>query len=176
MEAFSVTHSNIHCPSEGMGQGTQNNGSKPANKVNQPQAKCEERVREIVGIPKMVACNIGDINDKTVTVDIETAKNGPVSSVGSLDIVYDGVDQRNEVTTKVDDNEARIAVTTPPANKDVVVRVVAVEGDIKNSAFIGGMTCGNRDHYGDAKYTRGQGFCGENDSASLVCTNTIRGE
>jgi len=174
--ASSPTYSNIHCPSEGMAQGLQTNGSNPANQINRPQPECDTRIDAIVGKPAMASCNIGDINDNTVTVDIQTTKNGPVSSISAnLEVTYNGTNQSGETTTQFSGNQARIAVVTPPANDAVEVRVVAPGGAIHNSAFIGGMNCSNGDNFGNVNYTRGAGFCGENVAQTLLCTNTTEG-
>jgi len=171
----SFTYSNVHCPSEGMQGGASGTGGNPPNQINQPAATCTNRMREIMGVPDIASCNIGGVNNNTVTVDINTAKNGPVSSVRPLNVTYDGANLTGEVTTLPSGNQARIAVTTAPATANVAVRVVAVKGDVKNSAFLGGMTCGNGDNYTNANYTRGEGFCGENDAETVLCTNTTTG-
>ena len=178
MFASSTTHSNIHCPSEGMSQGTQTNGGNPANQVNQPIAECDDRIDEIVGLPTIASCNIGDLNDNTVTVEFSTAKNGPVSSVEiPLDVTYDNVNQTGESTTHAgNSNQANVAVTTAPSSDAVAVRVVASAGSIRNSAFIGAKDCDNGNDFGNTNYIRTGGFCGENRAAiTTLCTNTITG-
>ena len=176
MYSASVTHSNIHCPSEGMSQGQQTNGGNPANEINQPIAECDDRVEEIVGKPDIASCEIGTVDDNTVTVNITNAKNGPTSSISAnLEVTYDGTNQTGETTTLFSGNQARIAVVTPPANNDVVVRVVAPAGAIHNSAFIGAKDCGNGADFGNSAYIRKDGFCGENDAETVICANTTEG-
>jgi hypothetical protein len=176
MYSASTSHSNIHCPSQGVQAGTDTSGSQPNNQINRPIDECDDRIDEIVGVPEMASCNIGNLNDNTIVLNINTEVHGPVSSVGRLNVTYNGTNQTGEVTTQPSGNVVHIAVTTPPANDDVVVRVVAAEGQIKNSAFLGGLTCGNRDNYKSGSYTRGQGFCGENVADEILCTNTTSGE
>lgn len=174
--APSITYSNIHCPSEGMGHNQQNTGGNPANQINQPIATCNTRIDEIVGKPDLASCEIGAVNDNTVVVNITTAKNGPVSGIPiPLEVTYNGTNQTGETTTLFSGNQARIAVVTPPANDAVVVRVVSSAGAIRNSAFIGAKDCDNGANFGDANYIRTGGFCGENNAETLICTNTTEG-
>lgn len=175
----SATYSNIHCPSEGMSHGNQTNGSNPANQINRPIGECNTRIDQIVGIPEIASCNIGNLNDNTVTVEFSTARNGPVSWVEiPLEVTYNNVNQEGEVTTHVSppSNNARIAMATAPSSTAVAVRVVAPAGSLHNSAFIGAKDCDNGNDFDNTNYTRTGGFCGENRVAlTELCTNTITG-
>lgn len=173
----SATYSNIHCPSQGMGTGEQTHGGNPANQVNRPIAECNTRIDAIVGKPTIASCQVGGtgISDTTVLVNINTVRNGPVSSATGLNVTFDGTNQTGEVTTLPANNQARITLTTAPASQATQVRVVSAVGNIKNSAFIGGKTCGNGANFGNTNYTRGQGFCGENAVQTVLCLNQVQG-
>lgn len=179
-----ISHSNIHCPDEGVSAGKDTSRTFPNNQVNRPMSECTARIDEIVGVPEIASCNIGNVDDNTITVEMTSAENGPISLVEvPFEVTYDGVAQTGEITTHTaatpdtaGSNQARIAVVSPPANNDVTVRVVAPAGSLHNSAFIGGKNCTNGNNYGNASYTRGAGFCGENKVAlTEICTNTITG-
>lgn len=171
-----ISSGNVFCDAKvKVSAGVDRHGSREPNRLNRPRSECLERIDEILGVPKIAGCEIGSVNDHAITVDIETKKNGPVSAVGDLQVVYDGVDQTVQSVEQIGDQEARIVMVEPPTSKNVQVRVIALPGSIRNSAYIGGKTCGNRDNVFHPKLN-GNGICGENKAELVLCENNVQGE
>lgn len=145
--------------------------NRGSNSHNQPMSSCISRVEAIVGVPAIASCEIGGVNDTTVTVNITTAIHPPVSSVGALQVTYDGVNQTENSVTLPSGNQARIVMASQPSSSGVTVRVVAADGLIKNSAFIGGKVCGTNHN----NLILGQAVCGENKAQTIICQNTTGG-
>jgi len=176
MYSASATYNNIQCPDDGIQHGLQTHGSETPNKINRPMAECTARIHQIIGKPEITFCEVGNVDDKIVLVNVSTPQNPParLKSGGQLQVTFNGTNQTGENTTHHSEQQMRIALTTAPDSDDIV-RVYAAEGVIQNSAFIGGKSCLNGDNYGNEDYTRGEGFCGENDETdpAIECTNNI---
>lgn len=170
-----ISSGNIFCDAQvKVSHGTEKHGNRKPNLLNRPRSECLERIDEILGVPKLVSCEIGSDGGRAIIVDIETKKNGPVSAVGELRVTYDGEDQTVESIKQISDQQARIVMASPPASKDVKVRVMAPPGTIQNSAYIGGKTCANRNDVFKPNLN-GNGICGENKAeAPVLCTNHTR--
>ena len=172
-----LSSGNIFCDGKVKVQaGVDRHGSRKPNRLNRPRSECIERIDEILGVPKVASCEIGSVNDHTIIVNIDADKNGPVSAVGELQVVYDEVTQTEQSVEQISDNQARIVMVSPPDSQNVRVRVIAPPGTIKNSAYIGGKTCGNGNNVFKPKLN-GNGICGENKADEpVLCTNHVQGE
>jgi len=172
-----ISSNNIFCNAQvKVDIGVDRDGGQKPNLLNRPRSECLERIDEILGVPRITSCEIGGVNDHTVIVNIQAEKNGPVSSVGDLKVVYDEVSQTEQSVEQISDQQARIVMVSPPASRDVKVRVIARPGSIQNSAYLGGKTCGNGNNVFKPKLN-GNGICGENKAEPpTLCTNKVKGE
>ncbi|HEY7712302.1 MAG TPA: hypothetical protein VIG57_19985, partial [Candidatus Entotheonella sp.] len=134
------------------------------NLINQSQSVCDAEVDRILGVPSMAGCNIGDVDDTTVVVDLQSNVHPPISSVGNIQVTYNNAAQTETQRLLTSGQQARITMAAAPADGTVTVRVVAVAGDIQNSAYVGGM-CG----------PGLPGECGQGKAQTLVCSNTTDG-
>ena len=178
-----VSQNNIVCGAETpVIEGVNRTHGGLANKLNRPTSECNTRIDQLIGKPTVSSCEIGNINNTTVVVNIQTDVHPPVSSVGKvggMQVTYDGVAQTESAIVLSSGQQARITMASPPANSSVAVRLTAPAGVIKNSAFIGGRTCGTTSFNGTTKLaslTLGQGICGGNNTqTNFVCQNNITG-
>lgn len=172
-----ISSGNIFCDAQVKVQaGVDRHGSKKPNRLNRPRSECLERIDDILGVPKVASCEIGSVNDRTIIVNIDADKNGPVSAVGQLQVVYDDVTQAEQSVEQINDHQARLVMASPPVSPTVRVQVIAPPGTIKNSAYIGGKTCGNGNNVFRPKLN-GNGICGENKAELPVfCTNNMQAE
>lgn len=171
--ASAVFNDNITCPSTGIVIGSSGHGT---NQLNRPQSECNTRSNVIIGQPAMLSCEIGEVDNKTVVVHFQADTNGPVSAASGLQVTYDDVSQTVSSTTGLPSLEATLTVANT-ASAATVVKVTSPIGSITNSAYIGGLSCGNvLNGSVTSGFTPGVGFCGTNPSAlTKTCTNTISG-
>lgn len=171
-----ISSNNIFCDAEIKVQiGKDADNGKAPNLLNRPRSECLERIDKILGVPRITSCEVGGVNNQTITVNIETKKNGPVSGVGDLEVAYDGASQTEQSVEQISDQQARIMMVSPPESKHVEVRVMARPGSIQNSAYIGGKTCGNGNNVFKPKLN-GNGICGENKEQVVLCENKVQSE
>lgn len=143
--------------------------NRGTNAHNQPMATCLAKVDAIVGAPGIASCEIGVVSPTTIVVNLQADVHPPVSSLGTLEVTYDGVAQTVSSTTLTTGSEARVEVAEPPVDNDVVVSVVAAPGVIKNSAYMGGKLC---ETTADALLL-GKGVCGVNPQLTRQCVNYV---
>lgn len=187
MIAEVVSSGNLHCPaSDNINLGVDRDHGGTPNSINRPMSECITRRNEILGIPGISSCEIGSISSTTMVVNLQADKNGPISSVGTagqLAVTYDGTDQTETAIVLTSGTQARITLAAAPTSGQSV-RVTPAIGAIKNSAFIGGKTCGisidtvHQDPGGTSrtpnKIANGQGVCGTNLTATqTICTNNV---
>lgn len=183
-----VSSGNIHCPSQGVSNGPDYDQGGTPNLVNRPYSECTTRINQILGQPTISSCEIGSIDNTTLVVNFNVAKNGPISSAGTagqLAVTYDAASQTESSITLPSDSQARITMASAPSSGQSV-QISAASGVIKNSAFIGGQNCNmplatiETDPGGSNrtpnKILNGNGVCGSNATISnFSCTNNVGG-
>jgi len=181
------SYNNIHCPSEGVTEGFNLTRGKTANQLNRPTSECTTRINTILGTPGIASCEIGQVANNILVVNLQADVNGPVSSVGAVGnwvVTYDAVNATENSIVLTTGTQARITMAAAPAQGQVV-KVDPAVGTIKNSAFIGGRSCGlsidtfKTDPGGTQlapnQIANGEGVCGTNhtDTLPVTCTNNV---
>lgn len=194
-----LSYNNIHCKhSSGdpnMSLGTDLDHGNPPNLVNRAQSECSSRITQLLGVPSIANCEIGQVaGNKTMTLNLQANTNGPVSGIGNTSnwtVTYSGTTQTINSVSITANNKMQIVMASQPASSSVPVTVDAAAGTIKNSAFLGKhgdctlSVDAFKTDYGatDSQHKFpnptpgiGGGVCGISaDVAPVTCTNTVGG-
>ena len=118
--------------------------------------------------PSIASCEIGEVNDTTLVVNISSAFP-PLSAAqnASMDVEYDSVDQTENSTVIAGDNQARITMAAAPATQSVAVVLKTLVGAFVDSANVGGSHASTA-----GKTVNGRSLA---NAAGVTCVNNTGG-